>query len=194
MVDVRPRASVVKPKKKKQKQNIITMIFGGKIHSKTFQVNKRGNNKAMWLAWGSVSITDTEFKSYKNNGVSTPGLCTLVMAIRRSWGPKDCLPTSTFCSLLYAVLLRLVVNTSRQCSKNICTDRHLSHLRQSRKCLCDEKFLNREGDAARLDLTLKLAVAQVRQAAALIHRWSSLFANETETTLLPLCYLLTNTM
>lgn len=61
----------------------------------------------------------------------------------------------------FVVLQRLIVTTSRQCSKKISRGRRISLLCQSRKFPRDyKKDLNKE---VHLDFTFKLAVKQIRQ-------------------------------
>lgn len=79
-----------------KKQNAITMIFGGKLHSQNVQVNKRKLQSDM------ISLRPSFHHRHSSTTIkiSTQELYTLVMAISWPWGPKDCLPTCIFCSLL----------------------------------------------------------------------------------------------
>lgn len=70
-----------------RKENVLTMIFGGKLHSP---------KPTLLLYWGRVSITRRVNKQHRD-GVAAPGSYTLLMAISWTWGPKDRLPPATFC-------------------------------------------------------------------------------------------------
>lgn len=163
-------------------KNIIAVIFGGKLHSRISSEYK-GNECDYTLK-----------QSFHHRHAKTMGSYTLVMAISWTWGPKDCFANRQLLFTAFVLLLRLVVKTSRQCSKKICRGRHISRLCQSRKFPRDyQKDLNKEGCCTSRSHLQTGSETDETEQAAMMHWWNSLFANITETILPLLHYMLTNT-
>lgn len=74
----------LKPNMADVRSDVITVIFGGKLHSQNSSEHEEMTKQC-------------DHRTTNNREASKPRSYTLVMALSWTWGPKDCLSTSVYC-------------------------------------------------------------------------------------------------